>query len=96
MRGPSSAVLWLLRRLTGLRLYHVFALLVMIAAALGAMAVAFWWLGEQADATIGPLGFVIVALAYLWAAMLLLATLAIVVGRVVLGRIRPHWPAARR
>jgi hypothetical protein len=88
MHGLSGPAFWLLRRLTGFRLYHLLALTLASTVALGGMAVPFWWLGEQADAAIGPLGFAIAAIAYVSAGTLLLAAAVIVVARVLRGRIR--------
>jgi hypothetical protein len=88
MHGPWAIAVWLLRYLTGYRLYHLLALIVALAVTLGATAWPFLWLGEQADAFVGPIGLVIVAIVYLYAAMLVLALAAIVVGRLLLGRLR--------
>jgi hypothetical protein len=88
MHGPWAPAVWLLRYVTGYRLYHLLALIVALSVTLGGMALPFWWLGEQADALIGPVGFVIVAIVYLYAAMLVLALAAIAVGRLLLGRLR--------
>lgn len=88
MHGPWAPAVWLLRYVTGYRLYHLFALIIALTLALAGMALPFWWLGEQTDAVMGPAGFVIVAIVYLYAAMLVLALAAIAVGRLLLGRLR--------
>ncbi|HWX97335.1 MAG TPA: hypothetical protein VNZ01_10850 [Solirubrobacteraceae bacterium] len=88
MHGLSAPAFWLLRRLTGLRLYHLLALLVVLTIVVGGMAVPFWWLGERADAAIGAFGFVLVAIAYLYAALLVLAATAVILGRLLVGRVR--------
>jgi hypothetical protein len=88
MHGPWAAAIWLLRYLTGYRLYHVLVLIVALAVTLAGMALPFWWLGDQAHAVVGPIGFVIVAIAYLYAVMVVLALAVIVAGRLLLGRLR--------
>jgi hypothetical protein len=88
MHGPWALAVWLLRHLTGYRLYHLFALIAALVVTLGAMAFPFLWLGERADAVVGPVGFVIVAIVYMYSAMLVFALAAIVVGRLLLGRLR--------
>jgi hypothetical protein len=88
MRAFAAPALWLLRHATGLRLYHLLGLAFALAATLAAMAVPFWWLAEQADGVLGPLGFAIAALAYLYATVLVLAFAALLAARMLAGRIR--------
>lgn len=98
MSHMTAPVLWLLRRWTGYRPYHLLALVAALTVTLGCMGVAFWWLGEQAEAVAGPLGIALIALIYLYAAMLVLALAAVVVARLIIGRLRnsiglsrPSW-----
>jgi len=81
-------VLWLARGITGYRLRHVLALSVLLAAGLFATTLAFWWLGERADALAGLAGVLIVAVAYLWTATLGLAVAAFSVARLTVARVR--------
>lgn len=87
MHGLTAPVYWLVRRWTGYRLYHLLALVLVMAAAVVGLAVPFWWLGERAGDA-GFVGVVIVSLAYLYVVTLVLAFSAIVVARLVLQRIR--------
>ncbi len=94
----TAPALWLLRYLTGYRPYHVIAFVLALTVSLGALAIPFWWLAEQAHGVAGPLAFVLLAVAYLYAAMLLLGVAAAVAVRLVLARLRrsigpsrPSW-----
>jgi hypothetical protein len=87
MHGFWAPALWLVRYLTGYRLRHAVVAVLALAVALAAIAVPFWWLGEQADAAIGPLGLVILAMAYLYAAASALAVAAVLVVRLLVGRL---------
>ena len=84
----ATRILWVLRSLTGYRLYHLVGALFAVALALAAMALPFVWLGEAADGVAGIAGIVLVALAYCYVAMLTLAFAAIVMGRLAFGRLR--------
>jgi membrane protein implicated in regulation of membrane protease activity len=88
MHGLGAPLYWLLRRWTGYRLYHLLALVLVLAAAVVGLAVPFWWLGERAGDVAGFAGVLIVSLAYLYVVTLVLAFSAIVVARLVLQRIR--------
>jgi fucose 4-O-acetylase-like acetyltransferase len=88
MYGLWAPLYWLVRRWTGYRLYHLLALVLVMAAAVVGLAVPFWWLGERAGDVAGFAGVLIVSLAYLYVVALVLAFSAIVVARVVLQRIR--------
>jgi hypothetical protein len=81
-----------LRRWTGYRLYHLVAVVLGVALALAALAVPFWWLGEAAASEAGALGVLAVGLAYLWAAMVTLAAAALLLIRLVVGRLRRSFP----
>jgi Na+-driven multidrug efflux pump len=88
MRVYAAPALWLLRRTTGVRLHHVVGLVLVLVVSLAALAVPFWWLAEQVNGVLGPVGFAIAALLYLYAAVLALGVAAALIGRVLLGRIR--------
>jgi hypothetical protein len=88
VRVYAAPVLWLLRRTTGVRLGHLIGLLLVLPVGLAALAVPFWWLAEQMDGVLGPVGFAIAALLYLYAAVLALGAAAALIGRLLLGRIR--------
>jgi Na+-driven multidrug efflux pump len=88
MRIYAAPALWLLRRTTGVRLHHVVGLVLVLVVGLAALAVPFWWLAEQVNGVLGPVGFAIAALLYLYAAVLALGVAAALIGRVLLGRIR--------
>jgi hypothetical protein len=88
MHGIAAPAYWLIRRLTGYRVYHLLALVLVVAAALGALAIPFWQLAEWADGVAGFVGFAIVSLAYLYAAMLVLLASTIIAGGLVVRRIR--------
>src|SRR5664280_2678102 len=55
MTGMATPAFWMLRRATGVRIYHVLAATSMVAAALIALALPFWWLGTQAAGRAGGL-----------------------------------------
>lgn len=86
--GMAKPALWMLRWVTGVRLYHLLAALLALAVALVALAVPFWWLGEHADGAIGPFGVLVAAGAYLAAATVLFGFSLVAVCRLLLGRIR--------
>src|SRR4029077_9721039 len=88
MHGLWAPLYWLVRRWTGYRLYHLLALVLVMAAAVVGLAFPFWWLGERAGDAAGFAGVVIVSMAYLYVVTLVLAFSAIVVTRLVLQRIR--------
>jgi hypothetical protein len=88
MTSLSWWVLSALRYLTGYRLYHLVAWALGVALALAALAVPFWWLGEAAASAVGVPGVLLVGLAYLWAAMLTLVGAALLLVRLVFGRLR--------
>ena len=92
----SPFAYWLLRRLTGYRLYHLIALVFVVMAMLGALAIPFWWLGEQADSVAGFAGIAAVSLAYLYAAMSVLVVATVVVGGLTVRRIRDLVYASKR
>ena len=82
---------WLLRRLTGYRLYHLVGLVAVVITALCALAVPFWLLAEQAaslDGLAGVAGVGIVSIAYLCAAASMLVAFTILVGGLTVRRIR--------
>ena len=81
-------MMWFIRRATGLRAYHLIAFAASIALSLAALAVPFWWLGEQAASAAGLIGVLFVLAAYASMATVVLAVLAVLVGRFTLGRIR--------
>jgi hypothetical protein len=88
--------MWLLRRATGYGARHAVLFALALAACLSGLTTLFWWLGVQADATLGAAGVVLVALAYVPAAVMLLALAAGVLVRLVVGRLRralgrPVW-----
>jgi hypothetical protein len=88
MRVRVAPALWLLRRTTGVRLHHLIGLVLVLVVGLAALAVPFWWLADQVDGMLGPVGFAIAALLYLYAAVLALGVAAALIGRVLLGRLR--------
>ena len=88
MRVYAAPILWLLRRTTGVRVHHLIGLVLAFVVGLAALAVPFWWLAEQVDGMLGPVGFALAALLYLYAALLALGVAAALIGRVLLGRIR--------
>jgi|GEM_PF-2995597 hypothetical protein len=88
MHLSSPSALWLLRRLTGYRLKHLLALALLPAVLLAGVAIPFWWLGEQADAAAGIAGVLLVAVAYLSVSTLVLAFSTLLLGRLVLARVR--------
>ena len=88
MTGLATPALWLLRRVTGLRLYHLLAATFAIAAALVGLALGFWWIGEQADSTVGPVGVVLVTAAYMATATVLLGFALVVSWRLLIARVR--------
>ena len=88
MKGMATPALWLLRRATGVRLYHLFAVSLAIAVALAGLALPFWWLGEHADNAIGVPGVLFAMAAYLTTATVLLGFSVIALGRLLVGRIR--------
>jgi hypothetical protein len=88
MRVYAAPVLWLLRRTAGIRLHHLVGLVLVLVVGLAALAVPFWLLAEQVDGMLGPVGFAIAALLYLYAAVLGLGLAVALIGRVLLGRIR--------
>jgi hypothetical protein len=96
MHGLSAPALWLLRRWTGYRLYHLLAVCFALVTTLVGLALPFWWLGEHAEAAAGVAGVIVVSLAYLSAATLVLAVSAFVTGRIVLGRIRRALRLSRK
>jgi apolipoprotein N-acyltransferase len=91
MPALRAPVVWLLRYLTGYRPRHLVALVIALAVTLGAVAVPFWWLGEQAGSALGPAGFAIVAVIYLLASALAMLLAAVVVIRLLLVRIRRRF-----
>jgi len=96
MHGFAALAYWILRRLTGYRLYHLLALVFVMMAVLGALAIPFWWLGEQADSVAGLAGIAVVSLAYLYAAMSMLIVATAVVGGLTVRRIRNLVYASKR
>jgi hypothetical protein len=81
-----------LRYWTGYRLYHLIAGVLAVSLALAALAVPFWWLGEAAASEAGALGVLAVGVAYLWAAMVTLAAAALLLIRLLFGRLRRSFP----
>ncbi len=96
MHGLGAPIYWLVRRWTGYRLYHLLALVLVMAATIVGLAFPFWWLGERAGDVAGFAGVLIVSLAYLYAVTLVLAFSAIVLARLVLQRIRELLQQPRR
>jgi len=88
MHGLASPAYWLIRRLTGYRLYHLVAVLLVVVATIGALAIPFWQLAELAEGVAGFAGLALVALAYLYTAVLVLAAAAVLVGGLVIRRVR--------
>jgi hypothetical protein len=91
-----STGMWLLRRATGYGVRHAVLFGLAVSACLIGLTASFWWIGVQADALLGTVGVVLVALAYLPAAALLLALAVAVLIRLVVGRLRralghPVW-----
>jgi hypothetical protein len=91
-----STGMWLLRRATGYGVRHAVLFALAVAACLSALTAIFWWIGVQAEALLGTAGAVLVALAYLPAALVLLAVALAVLIRLVAGRLRrafgrPLW-----
>lgn len=88
MHGLATPVFWLIRRWTGYRLYHLLALIAVLAVTIAGLAVPFWWLGERAETVAGLTGFVIVSLVYLYVVALVLVFSAIVIARLIIRRLR--------
>jgi fucose 4-O-acetylase-like acetyltransferase len=88
VQGLATPVYWLIRRWTGYRLYHLFALVLVLLLTLGGLAIPFWWLGEQAETVAGLAGFVVVSLLYLYAVGLVLVFTAVVIARLIIRRLR--------
>jgi fucose 4-O-acetylase-like acetyltransferase len=88
MSTPIATALWLLRRITGYRLRHVLAAAFVMALGVAAATLAFWWLGQRADAAIGFVGVLAVALAYLCSVALGLGVALYAAARVTAGRVR--------
>jgi len=84
----ATTALWLLRRASGFGLRHVIGLAFATLLSLGVLALPFWWLGQQADTAAGALGAALVLAAYLATATVLVALVAVLVGRLVLVRMR--------
>ncbi len=88
MKGIATPAFWMLRRATGVRVYHVFAATLMVVAALLAMAVPFWWLGTHAASSTGVIGVLLIAGAYLASATVLLGFSVVLLWRALVSRVR--------
>jgi len=88
MKAYASPALWFLSRATGLRNQHVVAAAAAVTVLLVAMALPFWWLGEQADGVAGLFGILFVLFAYLSTATVVVVSAVVLAGRFALTRIR--------
>jgi hypothetical protein len=88
MTSFSSPALWIVGRVTGLRVYHLVAAALAVVAMLSALALPFWWLGQQADSVAGVFGLLFVMLAYFSTSVVVLVASALLAGRFAVGRIR--------
>jgi hypothetical protein len=91
MPGFPTPVVWLIRHLTGYRPRHLLVVACALVAELAALAVPFWWLGQQADAAFGPTGYPVVAALYICAAVAVVAFSLALVLRLVVGRLRRRF-----
>src|SRR5208282_4745070 len=95
MPGFTSAACIVLRRLTGYRLYHLLAVAFVLVSVLGALAIAFWWLGQRAEGVAGVAAVAVVALAYLYAAMAVLVVATAIVFGLTVRRVRNLFARGR-
>lgn len=84
----TTPALWILRSITGVRIYHVLATCLLLVGALAALALPFWWLGAHAESAIGPVGAIVVTGTYLASATVLLGVSAVLLWRLLVARIR--------
>lgn len=96
MQGFARMAYWLVRRWTGYRLYHLLVLILLVMATLAGLALPFWWLAEQAGSVAGLAGFALVALAYLYTAMLVLVFWTFAAGGLIVRRLRSLVLASSR
>ena len=88
MTGMATPAFWMLRRATGVRIYHVLAATSMVAAALLALALPFWWLGTQAAGSAGVIGVILIIAAYLASATVVLGFSVVLLWRALVSRVR--------
>jgi len=84
----TSPWLWLLRGITGYRLRHLLGVGLVLATILLRVTLPFWWLGEVADSAVGIPGVLLVVAAYLSVTAIVLAFSAVLLGRLILTRLR--------
>jgi hypothetical protein len=88
MQGMATPAFWMLRRATGVRIYHVLGATLMVAAALLALALPFWWLGTHAATSAGVIGVLLIAGTYLASATVLLGFSVVLLWRALISRVR--------
>ena len=88
MKNMATPAFWMLRWATGVRVYHVFAATLMVAAALLALALPFWWLGTHAATSAGVIGVILIATAYLASATIVLGFSVVLLWRALVSRVR--------
>ncbi len=95
MNAIAAPAFWILRSLTGVRIYHVLATCFVLVAALVALALPFWWIGAHAESAIGPVGAIVAVCAYLASATVLLGLSTVVLWRLLAARVRRTFGVLR-
>lgn len=88
MKGIATPAFWMLRRATGVRLYHLFVAVFAVAAALLALALPFWWLGTHAAGSAGVIGVILILAAYLASATVVMGFSVVLLWRALVVRVR--------
>jgi len=88
MKSIATPAFWMFSRATGVRIHHVFAATLMVAAALLALALPFWWLGTHAATSAGVIGVILIATAYLASATIVLGFSVVLLWRALVSRVR--------
>jgi len=84
----ATPAFWMIRRATGVRVYHLFAAALMVAAAMLSLALPFWWLGTHAASSAGVIGVILIVAAYLASATVVLGFSVVLLWRALLSRVR--------
>lgn len=81
------------QRFAGIRPAHLYGAAFAAVALLVALAVPFWWLGEQASGAAGIFGALFVLAAYFATATAALVMFTLLLARLLLGRFRRAFGA---